>query len=170
MYLQLDSDRIVATGERLRDRIGERFSAASLTSVANELVDVARRHRSRSRAIRRPGQGPHLVGLLGLDIAMRQGPDTKSPPKRTLEGFELTRCLDYCSEMLSLLGKVAALYVQDFPDEVALQAVDDIENLTTSLSRKIWQKIVILDRPLAPRAGARSLTGPDTGATGQQPA
>ena len=44
--------------------------------------------------------------------------------------------------MLSLIGKVAALYVQDFDDEVAVAAVNEIENLTTGLSRKIWQKIM----------------------------
>ena len=48
--------------------------------------------------------------------------------------------------MLSLIGKVAALYVQGFPDPVALQAVDDIEGLTTSLSREIWQKIMIIEQ------------------------
>jgi hypothetical protein len=47
-----------------------------------------------------------------------------------------------------LIGKVAALYVQGFPDPVALAAVDDIENPTTSLSRKIWQKIVILEQTM----------------------
>jgi hypothetical protein len=50
--------------------------------------------------------------------------------------------------MLSLMGKVAALYVQDFPDAQAVAAVDDIENLTTGLSRKIWQKIMILENEL----------------------
>ena len=59
--------------------------------------------------------------------------------------FELSRYLDYCTELLSLTGKVASLYVQDFQDPVALDAVNDIENLTTGLSRKIWQKIMILD-------------------------
>jgi hypothetical protein len=65
--------------------------------------------------------------------------------ERTLDRRDLVRYLDYCSEMLSLIGKVAALYVQGFPDPVALSAVDDVETLTTSLSRKIWQKIVILE-------------------------
>ena len=69
---------------------------------------------------------------------------TPSSPVATLTAFELTRYLDYCSEMLSILGKVAALYVQDFDDEVALAAVNEIETLTTGLSRKIWQKIMIL--------------------------
>jgi hypothetical protein len=51
--------------------------------------------------------------------------------------------------MLSLLGKVAALYVQGFPDERAVAAVDDIEDLTSGLSRKIWQKIMVLGQTAA---------------------
>jgi len=70
---------------------------------------------------------------------------TASSPKRTLRGSELIRYLDYCSEMLSLIGKIAALYVQKFDDPVALVAVNEVEELTTSLSRKIWQKIMILN-------------------------
>ena len=46
--------------------------------------------------------------------------------------------------MLSLTGKVAALYVQHFDDPVALAAVNEVESLTTGLSRKIWQKLMIL--------------------------
>jgi len=38
-----------------------------------------------------------------------------------------------------------ALYVQKFDDGVALSAVNEIEDLTTGLSRKIWQKIMILN-------------------------
>ena len=33
---------------------------------------------------------------------------------------------------------------------VTLAAVNEIENLTNGLSRKIWQKIMIFDRILAP--------------------
>lgn len=71
--------------------------------------------------------------------------ETASSPKRTLRGPELIRYLDYCSEMLSLIGKLAALYVQKFDDPVALAAVNEVEDLTTGLSRKIWQKIMILN-------------------------
>jgi hypothetical protein len=35
--------------------------------------------------------------------------------------------------------------VQEFNDEVALASVNEIESLTTGLSQKIWQKIMILD-------------------------
>jgi hypothetical protein len=74
------------------------------------------------------------------------GPTTASSPKRTMTAFELSRYLDYCSEMLSLLGKIAALYGRDLRDPAALAAVDQVETLTTGLSRKIWQKVMLLDR------------------------
>lgn len=70
--------------------------------------------------------------------------DTASSPRRTMSPAELGRYLDYCSEMLSLTGKVAALYVQRFPDTVAVATVNEIEDLTTGLSRKIWQKLMML--------------------------
>jgi len=70
---------------------------------------------------------------------------TKSSPKRTMTAFQLTRYLDYCSELLSIVGKLAALYAQSLPDSVVVAAVNDLETLTTGLSRKIWQKIVQLD-------------------------
>ena len=54
------------------------------------------------------------------------------------------RSLDYCSELLSPTGKVAALYVRDFDDAVARAAVNEVEGLTTGLSREIWQKTVIV--------------------------
>lgn len=61
-----------------------------------------------------------------------------------LSKFELYRYLDYSSEMLSLIGKIAALYIQHFNDPVVISTVNEIEELTTGLSRKIWQKIMIL--------------------------
>jgi hypothetical protein len=70
--------------------------------------------------------------------------DTPSSPLRTLDRYELSRYLDYCSEMLALNSKLAALYAQNFDDPVVLAAVDEVETLTTGLSGKVWQKIVIL--------------------------
>lgn len=59
---------------------------------------------------------------------------------------EMERYLDYCSEMLSLVGKAAALVAEESRDAVVLDAVAGIETLTTSMSRKIWQKITLLSR------------------------
>ena len=43
-------------------------------------------------------------------------------------------------------SKTAAIYVQEFPDTIALDAVNEITSLTNGLSRNIWQKIMLLDR------------------------
>lgn len=69
---------------------------------------------------------------------------TPSSYRPELTPFQLGRYLDYCSEMLSLIGKIAALYVQELDDSVVLTAVDEIESLTTGLSRKIWQKLMVV--------------------------
>ena len=67
---------------------------------------------------------------------------TSHSPERNMDAFQLSRYLDYCSEMLSLISKVAFLYVQDYNDQSATNSVKDLEDLTNGLSRKIWQKIM----------------------------
>jgi len=69
---------------------------------------------------------------------------TAASPERAMTRFELTRYLDYCAEMLALIGKLAALYAERMRDGVVIEAVNDLENLTDGLGRKIWQKITIL--------------------------
>ena len=71
--------------------------------------------------------------------------DTASSPTRSLTMSQLSRYLDYCSELLSMISKIAALYAQGLEDPVVLNAVDDVEDLSSELSQKIWQKISILD-------------------------
>lgn len=58
---------------------------------------------------------------------------------------ELEHYLDYCSELLSLIGKAAALCAEESRDSLVLDTVSTIETLTVSLERKIWQKIAVLD-------------------------
>jgi hypothetical protein len=92
----------------------------------------------------------HIIDMHQLtkdpEMVLRGHTPTAASPERNMTPFELNRYLDYCSEMLALVSKVAALYVQSFPDSQALAAVDEIESLTTELSQKIWQKIMIIDR------------------------
>ena len=78
---------------------------------------------------------------------------TAHSPERKLDAVGLSRYLDYCSELLAITGKLAALYAQAVPDEGVASAVNDIELLGSSLSRKIWQKITLIDSQ--PRAAAR---------------
>ena len=100
------------------------------------------------RAIHELRSIAHIIDMHQLtkdpDRLLMAGPDTISSPQRTMTAFELTRYLDYCIEMLSLAGKIAALYIQHFEDPEAVSAVNDLEDLTSGLSRKIWQKIMVL--------------------------
>jgi hypothetical protein len=84
--------------------------------------------------------------------------DTGHFPKRPQSPAELIKYLDHCSDLLALISKIAALYVQEFDDPVTLAAVNEVENLANGLSRKIWQKIVIFDRILAPGNGTQIQT------------
>jgi len=232
-YKSLNADRIVATIERLSERIAARFPDAGLYDVCLELLSIARKAKRRSEKIQRPiywvraavlvlvvlfllgvreAVVQHLVVIGGVEminqlkrfdqllplvdagtnvlivlgaallflttmetrvkrsralvaihelraiahiIDMHQL--TKEPervmstiivtdvsPSITMSPAEMSRYLDYCSEMLALTGKLAALYVQEFGDPVALAAVNEVESLTTGLSRKIWQKMTML--------------------------
>jgi hypothetical protein len=110
-----------------------------------------RTKRSRAlRALHELSELAHLVDMHQLDkdpgYLIEKGKRTPSSPERKLDSFQMHRYLDYCSEMLSLIGKVAALYAQTFADPVALDAADRLESLTTGLARKIWQKVMILER------------------------
>ena len=115
--------------------------------------------RKRARALKSLHQLRSLAHIVDMhqltkdpERVMGFGSDTVSSPKRLMNAFELTRYLNYCSEMLSLISKAAALHVQGFEDTATLDAVEQIEDLTNGLSRKIWQKIMILDRIVAPEA------------------
>ena len=219
----------MATLERLRNRIGERFPEAGLRNVAEELIAVGNEVSECVDYIRKPnwpiriGAGVAIAGLIGVltlavattlqlpagvsgraevlpliesginDIVfvgiavyflltiesrlkrrralgvlhqlrslahvvdmhqltkdperlLSAEPSTPSSPEREMSAPELGRYLDYCSELLSVTSKLAALLVQYFNDEVVLGAVNEIETLTTGLSGKIWQKIRLLER------------------------
>lgn len=71
---------------------------------------------------------------------------TAASPSRVLTDFELSRYLDYCTEMLALIAKLAALYASHTEDAEILAAVNDLEELTSNLGRKIWQKIMIISQ------------------------
>ena len=62
--------------------------------------------------------------------------------------------------MLSLIGKIAALFAQRFDDSVVLGSVNEVEILTASLSQKIWQKLTILESPGGTALGTAVALGP----------
>lgn len=231
MYRELKAEEIVATANRLQNRIRERFPESGLLRVCGELCQTIAEIAELANWIRRPQFGFRILtgvmlvlmvaGIIGgisrlkVRLTVETAPEllqgleagvndvvfiglavfflfgwearrkrnralrsihqlrslahivdmhqlTKDPErvtrpsafpqskgKRVMTPFELTRYLDYCSEMLSLISKAAVLHVQGFNDPITLAAVEQIEDLTNSLSRKMWQKIMILDRTLA---------------------
>jgi len=104
----------------------------------------------RSRAIKAVHELRALAHIVDMHQLTKDPESYFAPPHTTVSTrrmtpFELNRYLDYCSESLALISKIAALYVQGFQDPVLLDAVDDVEDLTAGFSRKIWQKISILE-------------------------
>jgi len=147
----------------LRGATGRWFDfAQGIEAVVNEVVFLAiavfflftlesRRRRSLALgAIHELRSIAHIVDMHQLT----KDPDTvmapehatpSSPERRSMTRFELSRYLDYCSELLSITSKLAALHAQHVQDPVVLDAVNGIQTLTHGLSGKIWQKIMILD-------------------------
>ena len=114
----------------------------------------------------------HIIDMHQLtkdpERILSPGHETASSPRQALTPFQLSRYLDYCTEMLSLTGKIAALYVQNFDDSVALESASDLEALVTGLSRKIWQKIIIVDSHLVPHLSQCTADGDGSQTTGPQ--
>ncbi len=124
------------------------FVLASLALLFSLEIRVKRRRAL--RAIHELRSIAHIVDMHQLakdpERALPSGPSTTSSPESKLTPFLLGRYLDYCSELLALTAKISALYAERFDDPQAVAAVDDIEDLTNGLSRKIWQKIMVLDQ------------------------
>ncbi|WP_411816989.1 hypothetical protein [Hyphococcus sp. DH-69] len=122
---------LVGLGVMTLGRLEERWKRAKALDYLHELRSIA-----------------HVVDMhqLTKDPYRRLLPTTASSPNVSLEGPLLERYLDYCSEMLSLTGKLAALFAQSCRDSEVVAGAGDIEQLTTALSRKIWQKIMAFSR------------------------
>ncbi|MBS0295429.1 MAG: hypothetical protein JSR45_03895 [Proteobacteria bacterium] len=92
----------------------------------------------------------HVVDMHQLTkdptVVLSHGPRTSTSPMREMTQFQLTRYLEYCAEMLALIGKLAALYSEYTRDPEIVAAVNDVEALATNLGRKIWQKITIMSQ------------------------
>jgi hypothetical protein len=118
------------------------FFLVSLETRVKRKRALAALHRLRSVA--------HIVDMHQLtkdpDRIRSPETDTASSPERSLSPAELGRYLDYCSELLSVVSKLAALHAQQFNDSVTLAAVNEVETLCTGLSNKIWQKITLIER------------------------
>ncbi len=125
-----------------------------LLSLADRVVRndlIARLHRLRSLAhiidMHQMSKDPAAL-LPDTPLGTVAGDEVVSPRTMSVRGYALY--LEYCSELLSLTSKAAALCAEESTDALVLDTVSEIENLTTGMGRKIWQKISLLRD--APRA------------------
>ena len=112
------------------------------------LVGLENRLR-RNQALEALAEFRSLAHLLDLhQINKDPGLDRTPPPEpdhRTVRSDEkLADYLDYSGDLLSIIGKLAAYYAQHLQDRVVLDAVNEIENLSSNLSNKLWLKILVL--------------------------
>lgn len=170
----LPFDRISKPGDAVQSVQG---IEASLNMVILAIVGFVALIRSEER-IKRKQVFRQLHGLRSLIHVIDMHQLTKDPatlsasfkptahsPARITNAADLARYLDYCSEMLSITGKIAALFAQSVNDDVVIDGVNDIENLASNLSRKIWQKITLIEshpaaQQSAPAPGPASQAAP----------
>ncbi|TIN75817.1 MAG: hypothetical protein E5Y29_16825 [Mesorhizobium sp.] len=166
----LPIDRISGTHDALQSVQG---IEASINTVILAVLGLLALIRTEER-IKRKRVFRQLHGLRSLIHVIDMHQLTKDPaalsadfkptahsPARITNAADLARYLDYCSEMLSITGKIAALFAQSVNDDVVIDGVNDIENLASNLSRKIWQKITLIDgRPVQQPAPAPGPAAP----------
>lgn len=170
MYVQTRSDQTPPLQTVLQFLDAAKGSAAVLTALAVFLVTLETRLKRR-RAL----QAVHELRAMAHIIDMHQlakDPDRfDHPTKPTMVGGRpmtvdaMGRYLHYCTELLAVVSKIGQIYVQGFPDATAQTAVDNFESLTTGLSSKIWQKLMILDRiesDAAPQKAETQATATET--------
>lgn len=86
----------------------------------------------------------HLVDMhqINKDPGIDHRPAPSGADRRTVRSdAKLVLYLDHASDLLALIGKLAAYYGQHLRDRVVLDAVNEIESLTTGMSANLWQKI-----------------------------
>ncbi len=107
--------------------------------------------RSRTRVQEDNTSSAHIIDMHQIS----KDPGTEhlepAPPgqtdHRTVQSDDqLALYLDFSSDMLSLVGKLAAYYAQHLNDRTVLEAVNEIEILTNGISRKLWQKVMIINQ------------------------
>ncbi|MGC3993709.1 MAG: hypothetical protein QM779_06340 [Propionicimonas sp.] len=99
-------------------------------------------HRLRSLA--------HVIDMHQLTKDPERFASAFRPTAQTVEvglsPIDMASYLDYCSELLALVAKTAAVYAERTTDPAVLATISDIENLTSGMARKIWQKLGLLPR------------------------
>lgn len=121
-------------GQRLEKKVKQAESIDYLNSLRSiaHLIDLEQLTKD-----------PQRLMHSNIDMA------TPSSPALEYDRFLLNRFLSYCSEMLSLIGQLAAYHSENTGDRETIDAANDIERLTGQMAQKIWQKLTVLEMALA---------------------
>jgi hypothetical protein len=85
--------------------------------------------------------------LIGLTHVVESHQLTKDPDHNPYKDSKmLAKYLNYCTDLLALISKIGFLYVQALNEPEAQSIEGDLETLTSGISRKIWQKIMLVGR------------------------
>lgn len=128
-------------------KIGTAVVIATLFSLFK--LETYFKRRRALKAIHELRAMAHIIDMHQLTKAPDQIGDPSGGPNvagRPMSVEDMVRYLHYCTELLAIISKIGQLYVQDFSDAQVLSAVDRFEELAASLSNKMWQKLMILDR------------------------
>lgn len=88
--------------------------------------------------------------------ALDEGARLSTRPKAIKQAQDLWYYLSFSTDLLSVVGKLAACFGQSQTDRTILDTVNEIESVSTALSRKIWQKMSLVRPPPHPAAPSPS--------------
>jgi hypothetical protein len=130
MTRSLQAEKLLDTGERLRQRIAERFPGSGLSGVAAELVQLTRESVGRAEKIRRPNlwlrAGLVLLGLVavaGIGEHLWASPDPQSALTQLLEFLDATKG---AAAYLAVLAVFLVTLEVRFKRRKALRAVHEL--------------------------------------------
>ena len=101
----------------------------------------------------------HVIDMhqLTKDPSAFGAPRTSSSPDRSMTPHQLLRYLGYCSELLSLASKVAALYADKLRDPAHRRCRRRHRAPDSNLCQKIWQKIELIQERMPARPASDAL-------------
>jgi 4-amino-4-deoxy-L-arabinose transferase-like glycosyltransferase len=105
-------------------------------------LEIRLKRRNALKAVHELRAMAHIIDMhqLAKDPVIESFRDNQPDELRN----KINQYLHACTALLALVSKIGQLYVENFPDSVAVRAVDDFESMATGLSNKIWSKILSL--------------------------
>src|SRR4051812_16140350 len=116
-FLKLDADALIAAIRQLRERIAARFPQASLGKIAQTVLEVAEKAKSRAARIRRPNPFVRatvvllVIGILGGFVFIAMHLDYGSAEKDVKGASAFVQFLGAATQAVALLGGGAIFIV-----------------------------------------------------------